>query len=264
MGKVRKITLGDPEMEAKQKEEAAKRREAKKALKEPKSTQDTSIEPVVETKEAPKGTKKPQQKSEPHRGKSYVEKLTARGDARVLSVMEGVSLLLSLPKARFDETVELHVNTTEKINGTVQLPHGSGKTVRVATLAPSSDPQGAEALLKEIESGKISFDVLIATPDAMPKLARVAKVLGPKGLMPNPKNGTVTPNVADAKAKFAGGQLSFKTESKSPIVHIALGKLSFGKEKLSENIQSVIAAMDATKVTSIYLKSTMSPSIKLR
>jgi large subunit ribosomal protein L1 len=178
--------------------------------------------------------------------------------------MEGVSLLLSLPKARFDETVELHVNTTEKINGTVQLPHGSGKTVRVATLAPSSDPQGAEALLKEIESGKISFDVLIATPDAMPKLARVAKVLGPKGLMPNPKNGTVTPNVADAKAKFAGGQLSFKTESKSPIVHIALGKLSFGKEKLSENIQSVIAAMDATKVTSIYLKSTMSPSIKLR
>src|SRR5207249_2833103 len=100
-------------------------------------------------------------------------------------------------------------------------------------------------------------------PDAMPKLAKVAKVLGPKGLMPNPKAGTVTPKPEELANKYAGGQIAFKTEAKSPIIHISVGKMSFGKDKLSENIQFLLTSIDRSKLKNAYIKSTMSPSLKL-
>ena len=177
---------------------------------------------------------------------------------------EALTLLEKIKIAKFDETVELHINTYEKgISGNVTLPHGTGKDVRVEIANATTDAKHVDDLVKAIEAGKIEFDVLIATPDAMAKLARVARVLGPRGLMPNPKNGTVTPKPEEIAKKFAGGQINFKTEAKFPLLHMSVGKLSFGDKKLADNIKSALAAVKIKNIKNITLKSTMSPGIKL-
>ncbi len=117
--------------------------------------------------------------------------------------------------------------------------------------------------MKKVETGKIDFDILIAAPDAMPKLARVARFLGPRGLMPNPKNGTVTPKPQEVAKKFEAGQINFKTEAKSPILHLSVGKVSFGNKKLADNIQAALTAVQPKNIKNITLKSTMSPGIKI-
>jgi large subunit ribosomal protein L1 len=143
------------------------------------------------------------------------------------------------------------------------LPHGTGKETRVVIANNAADPKHVDELVAAIEAGQISFDVLVATPDTMPKLARVARVLGPRGLMPNPKNGTVTPKPDEVAKKFAGGQINFKTEAKFPLLHLAVGKLSFGEKKLSENIKTALDAIQVKQIKTVTLKSTMSPGIKL-
>ncbi|MEK9178586.1 MAG: 50S ribosomal protein L1, partial [Patescibacteria group bacterium] len=155
----------------------------------------------------------------------------------------------------FDETVELHINTIDgSVSGRMMLPHGTGKKARVAI--------ASDELIEQLEKGTIDFDVLIAHPSMMPKLAKVAKFLGPRGLMPNPKSGTITDKPEEAMKKFEEGQINFKTE-KSPIVHLSVGKLSFGPDKLSENIEAAIEAINKAKIRNAILKSTMSPGIKL-
>ncbi|MBP7832539.1 MAG: hypothetical protein KA035_02090 [Candidatus Levybacteria bacterium] len=174
----------------------------------------------------------------------------------VFKVDKGIETLRKFKKSNFDETVELHINTKEKgVSGTVQLPHGTGKTLRIAVVD--------DAIIEEVAAGKINFDVLVAHPSMMPKLARVAKVLGPRGLMPNPKNGTISPNTDDAVAKLSAGQIGFKTESQAPLIHMSVGKLSFEDKKLSDNISTVISAIGASKISAITLKSTMSPAVRL-
>lgn len=172
------------------------------------------------------------------------------------SLKEALELLKKIKIGKFDETVELHINTTEAgISGTVKLPHGTGKEIRVAI--------ADDSVLAEVEKGKINFDILISTPANMPKLGKVAKVLGPRGLMPNPKNGTISDNPQEAMKKFQGGLISFKTESKMPLMHLTVGKISFGDDKLSENIKTIITAVKEDRIQKVTLKSTMSPGIKL-
>jgi large subunit ribosomal protein L1 len=137
----------------------------------------------------------------------------------------------------------------------VTLPHGTGKKLNIVV--------ADDAVIEAVSNGKINFDVLIATPDMMPKLAKVARVLGPRGLMPNPKNGTVTPKPEEAIAKLSAGQITYKTEPQSPIVHTSVGKLSFDNNKLEENINTFINSIGAAKIKSATLKSTMSPGIKI-
>lgn len=174
----------------------------------------------------------------------------------VFKVDKGIETLRKFKKGNFDETVELHINTKEKgISGTVLLPHGTGKKLRIAV--------ADDAVIEEVASGKINFDVLVANPAMMPKLARVAKILGPRGLMPNPKNGTISPNTDDAVKKLSAGQIGFKTESQAPLIHISVGKLSFEDKKLADNISTVIGAIGSAKITAITLKSTMSPAVRL-
>ena len=197
------------------------------------------------------------------RSPRYSESSQLRDKSKLYAVSEALDLLEKMKRAKVDETVELHINTIDKLNGSVVLPNGTGKQTRVAILAPAKDSKAADDLLKKIEAGKIEFDVLIATPDAMPRLAKVARILGPKGLMPNPKTGTVTPRPEEVAEKFKGGQVNFKTEAKANVIHVAVGKMSFGKSKLSANISALLGAVDSTKVKSLYLKSTMSPSLKL-
>lgn len=277
MGKIRVRTLGDEKKEKEDKKAALKKAEAKKLsekdVKEPVSA--VQEKPVKEAVEKTETAEKPVEKAKPKASKYKSSNKKARSDKylaaanlvdknKKYALKEALGILPQIKIAKFDETVELHINTLEKnVSGNVTLPHGTGKEIRIEIANQSEDPKHVEEIVKKIESGNIYFDVLIATPDSMPKLARIAKFLGPRGLMPNPKNGTVTPKPAEVAKKFQGGQVNFKTEAKFPILHMAVGKVSFGDKKLEENIRAAISAIQTKNIKNITLKSTMSPGIKI-
>ena len=169
---------------------------------------------------------------------------------------QAIALVKKTNLSKFDPTIEVHINTLEKgIRGNVVLPHGLGKELKVVVVD--------DKVLADVETGKINFDVLISHPSFMPKLAKLAKILGPKGLMPNPKTATISENPEEAARKFSG-TLQFKTESEFPIIHSVIGKASFENKKLEENFQALIKAIGAEKIKSVFLKSTMSPSVRVK
>lgn len=263
MGKIRVRTVGDEELEKQQQEEAKKRAETKKALE---VKEEAAVEAAPSEDQPKKEKKEKFQKATTKglsRSKAYQGKAALVDKTKTYSLEEALTILPQLSRGKFDETVEVHFTTVENgISGSVVLPHGTGKQTRV-TIAHGSDQQAIETLVKNIESGTIDFDILIATPDAMPKLARVARVLGPRGLMPNPKNGTVTPNPEEVAKKFEGGQVNFKTEAKFPLLHLSIGKVSFKQDQLKDNVKAVMAVIDKKQIKNATLKSTMSPAIKL-
>ncbi|MCC5988052.1 MAG: 50S ribosomal protein L1 [Pararhodobacter sp.] len=204
-----------------------------------------------------------------------------------LSVEEAVALIKSNAKAKFDETVEVAVNlgvdprhADQMVRGVVTLPNGTGKTVRVAVFArgPKADEAkeagadivGAEDLMQDIQNGKIEFDRCIATPDMMPLVGRLGKILGPRNLMPNPKVGTVTMDVAQAVANAKGGEVQFKVE-KAGIIHGGVGKVSFDADKLTQNVRAFVDAVAKAKPTGakgaylrkVSLSSTMGPGVSV-
>ncbi|MFD2738105.1 50S ribosomal protein L1 [Sulfitobacter aestuarii] len=204
-----------------------------------------------------------------------------------LTVEEAVSLIKSNSSVKFDETIEIAMNlgvdprhADQMVRGVVGLPNGTGKTMRVAVFArgakaeeaekAGADIVGAEDLMETIQSGKIDFDRCIATPDMMPIVGRLGKVLGPRNLMPNPKVGTVTMDVADAVKAAKGGEVQFKAE-KGGVVHGGVGKLSFDESKLAENIRAFVGAVSKAKPTGakgtylkkINLSSTMGPGVSV-
>ncbi len=269
MGKIRVKSFGDQEQEEKDKKLQAKRAEKKadkKALQTqaqgqeapagPQASEEARKAPVEAKKEAPK--KKSQTKiKERYRSVNYRAKAALINRDELYSLSDALKLLGEAHMAKFDETVELHINMNfGGLSGSMTLPHGSGKATKVVI--------ADDALISEIEKGKISFDILLAHPSMMPKLAKVARVLGPRGLMPNPKNGTITPEPEKTAKKYEGGLLSFKTEAKAPIIHLIVGKISFGTEKLSENITVALEAVKKSNILNVTLKSTMSPGIKIR
>lgn len=206
---------------------------------------------------------------------------------KLYTIAEAVTLLRGSANAKFDETVEVAMNlgidprhADQNVRGAVNLPYGTGKTVRVAVFArdakadeakeAGADIVGAEDLMETIQSGEINFERLIATPDMMPLVGRLGKVLGPKGLMPNPKVGTVTPNPGQAVKDAKGGQVQFRAE-KTGIVHAGVGKSSFTEEAMNANIKAFIDAIVKAKpsgakgayVKRISVSSTMGPGIKI-
>lgn len=191
----------------------------------------------------------------PH-SKSYQKAMDTLDRSKKYALIDALGMLEKLKRSKFDETVELHINTIETgLSGNITLPHGTGKQIRVAI--------ADDDLLAQVAKGKIEFDILLASPLMMPKLARVAKILGPRGLMPNPKNATLVKDPEKAAENFKKGQVNFRTELKAPIMHLTVGKLSFGAKKLTENIDSLIEAIKKEKIRNVTLKSTMSPGIKL-
>src|ERR1035437_3364254 len=266
MGKIRVKTFGNEEEEKKQKEKLSRKKEAKKIEKKAEVITETKAipaEPEVkkETKEIvekkPKKKEKFQKKQEAFHSTQYFTLVKQVDRNKVYPLSEALELLEKLQRNKFDETVELHINTVSTgIFGNITLPHGTGKKTRVAI--------ANEGLIAEIEKGIINFDVLVAEPELMSKLAKVAKVLGPRGLMPNPKNGTITAKPEEVAKKYAGGQINFKTEAKAPIIHLTVGKISFGPEKLTENIEALIAAVKKANIINATLKSTMSPGLKIK
>lgn len=207
-------------------------------------------------KEGKKEKKAKFAKQKHQRSKNYQGLVANVEKSKTYSLSEALDLLEKIKRKSFDETVELHINTTDpKISGEISLPHGTGKEIRVAI--------ATDEVLAEVEKGKVDFDVLLAEPQMMPKLAKVAKILGPKGLMPNPKNGTITANPEGAAKKYKGGLVFFKTETKAPVLHVSVGKMSFGKEKLEENIEAMLSAIKKENIQKAVLKATMSPAVKL-
>lgn len=280
MGKIRVKTLGIEGLEEEQKKEAKKRKEKKRMAKAPGLKGGERVVAVGPTEEElshlPDGQEKtqPQEEARPEATKTSTEEKKEKSrrpslkrskryksgrllvEQKLYPLPEALELLKKLKTAKFDETVELHVNTFETgISGNLVLPHGTGKKTRVVI--------ASEKLIESIEKGKIDFDVLLSTPEMMSKIAKVAKFLGPRGLMPNPKNGTITPNPEALAKKYENGQISFKTEAKVPIIHLVVGKLSFSEKDLSENIKAIIAVIQSSKIRNVTLKSTMSPGIKL-
>lgn len=218
------------------------------------------------------------------RSKRY-QKAAEAAPKTALSLKEAVDALQAMPKAAFDETVELSFRlnvdpkqSTQMVRGTVRLPNGSGKKVRVivftenpeAALAAGADKAGFEDLIKEVSEGFLDFDVAISTTSAMKEVRKVARVLGPKGLMPNPKSGTVTDDVAAAIKEVKAGRVEFKMD-KTSNMSVVVGKRSFAADKLAENAKIVLDSVVAARpevikgkfINSIAISSTMSPSVKI-
>ena len=173
------------------------------------------------------------------------------------SVTEAVETVLNLSKEKFDASIELNLQTKKDgLGGTFTLPHGTGKDKKIVIFS--------EDLLKDISAGKFEFDVLVAKPEDMPKLAKFAKFLGPRGLMPNPKNGTISPDPEKAAKKLGGNTVAYKTEKKAPLVHLLVGKRSFGEKKLTENILAVFNEINPKQVTRASLASSMGPGVKIK
>jgi len=213
----------------------------------------------VKTQTEEKKSKKP--KKARARGKKYQEALIKLEHQKVYPIAEAIPLLKQISYAKFDETIELHINTVEKsLRGQVSLPHGTGKKLRIAV----ANEDNVDKLVEEIAQGKINFDALIAHPKAVAKIARVAKFLGPRGLMPNPKNNTISPEPEKIAKKMEQGELVWKTEPEFPIIHQPIGKLSFKDKELEENFLALVKSITPDKIQKITLKSTMSPGIKIQ
>lgn len=176
---------------------------------------------------------------------------------QLYSVEDGLTLLSELSKNTKLKTVELHINTRESgLKGELKLPHSTGKEVKIAIFS--------DKVATEINAGKIDFDILLATPADMPKLAKFARILGPKGVMPNPRSGTITDNPEKrAEELSSGGTLPYKTEAKFPIIHLNLGSINQNSSDLAENITEALRGIGVSKIKNAYLSCTHTPSVKL-
>ncbi|MDY0302453.1 MAG: 50S ribosomal protein L1 [Candidatus Moranbacteria bacterium] len=220
------------------------------------------------------------------RGKKY-KGVAEKIEKKVYSVEEGLALVKENKVAKFDESIEVHVKTgidpkkgDQQLRGSVVFPHGTGKTKKIAVITSTKAKEAKDAkadvvmgeeMIDEIKKGKIDFDVLVATPEMMPKLAQIAKILGPKGLMPNPKTDTVTDKIKEAVEMLKKGKVSFKNDNTGN-VHQVIGKISFSEAQLKENLEAFIDALEKAKqeavkgklITKIVICSTMGPGVEIR
>jgi len=260
MGKIRTRTLGLEEVEKKQKKEQKFRSEEKKikAKKEAPKEAPASKKAVIPPKslKSPTAPKSPKTSKIKQRGKKYLEIKKLVDVNKKYTLEEAVSLLKKMKSAKFDESVELHLNIDQAgLRGEVTLAHSTGKSIRIKIV----DDKVIEAL----GQGKIDFDMLITHPSFMPKLAKFAKVLGPKGLMPNPKAGTISPKPEEVAKKFEKGALRWKAEAKFPLIHQMIGKISFADKDIIDNAKLFLQSVGKTHIQKAFIKLTMSPAVKL-
>jgi len=213
--------------------------------------------------------------------------LSTKIEDRIYEPLEAISIIKENANAKFDETIEAHIRlgidpkyTDQQIRTTVTLPNGTGQSIKIAVItsgenvskakSAGADLFGEEDLVESINKGNMEFDLLIATPDMMPKVAKLGRVLGPRGLMPNPKAGTVTNDISNAIKEFKAGKLEFRAD-KAGIIHVRFGKASFTKEALFDNLKTLQESIDKNKPTgakgkywkTFYVTSTMGPSVQI-
>lgn len=249
MGKIKQVVMGDIEAEEKARAKAAVKREQKKIREG---------EEVVVAEKKPHSAEASRGKSKAVViGKKYLAATQKIDKNKTYSPAEAVKIIKEVAYAKFNETVELIVNVTEKgLRGNVALPNGTGKEVKIKI--------ADDELITAIEKGgKIDFDILVAAPSMMPKLSKIAKILGPKGLMPNPKTGTIGEDPKKLAESLSRGQIQFKTETTFPIIHTIIGKKDFEDKKLLENFAALLKAIGKDKIVSMFLKSTMSPAVRV-
>jgi large subunit ribosomal protein L1 len=275
-----------PETEAtEEKQTVAKAgKRSAKALKEAEEAQakeERKAKAAEEGEEKPKQPVKPTRSRLERRGKNFRKAAEQIEKGKAYSLTQAITLATKTSPVKFDASVELHINLNvnprhadQNIRDNVVLPAGTGKTVRVAAFtddkAEGADLTGVETIIGQLEKGEINFDVLIATPANMPKLGKYARLLGPRGLMPNPKSGTVTQDIAKAVQEARAGRVEYRVDS-TGIVHLAIGKVSFGPAKLEENARAVLtniksnkpASIKGTFIKSIHATTTMGPSVTI-
>lgn len=258
-----------------------------KALKEAEELQ-AKEERKIATAEAeeaaadkPKQTAKPTRSRLERQGKKFREAAAKVDKTKAYSLKEAIALAKQTSPVKFDASVEVHVNLAvdprhadQNIRDNLVLPAGTGKTIKVAVFddekVAGADISGVETLTQQLEKGEMNFDVLIATPAQMPKLGKFARALGPRGLMPNPKSGTVTTDVAKAVKEAKAGKVEYRVDS-TGIVHLGVGKVSFEAAQLEQNLQAVFASIKGNKpasvkgnyVKAVYVSTSMGPSINI-
>jgi large subunit ribosomal protein L1 len=217
----------------------------------------TPVEPVVQEASAQDiDTTNKKVKVQKVRGKKYKEASTSVDKTRMYSLQDAIALVKSTSYSKFDGTIELHlVIKKEGFTTQVLLPFAAGKQKRVVV--------ASDTVLEELKAGKINFDVLLATPDMMGKLVAFARLLGPRGLMPNPKNGTLIKTEKDAE-KYSGNTQTVKTEKSAPVIHTTAGKVSQKESEIEANVQTIFAAIGEKQIVKAVIKSTMSPSVKIQ
>lgn len=287
MGKIRVSTLGSKDEEALREKQRVKREEKKKReeaakvhvsgmkggqrVKSVGAQSDEEIDKMARLaeeveKDQAEGIKAEEKKEKKKkqartRGKKYQEAVMKVDHGKLYDIKDAINLLREISLTKFNPSIEIHINVIEKgLRGNVGLPHGTGKEVRVVI----ADSTTIDKIVAEVEKGDINFDALVAHPAIMPKLAKIARYLGPKGLMPNPKAGTISPTPEKVAEKLKAGEVVWKTEAEFPIIHQVIGKLSFKNNQIEENYQAFIKSVGPTKIKSITLKSTMSPGIKVQ
>lgn len=257
---------------------ALKEAEEKQAKEERKASGETG-------EQKPKAPVKPTRSRLERRAKAYRKAAEQLEKGKAYTLDEAVALAQKTSTVKFDATVELHINlgvdprhADQNIRDNLVLPAGTGKNIRIAVFSDDAaaakkagaDIAGIEEVTKQLDKGVIDFDVLIATPSAMPKLGKYARTLGPRGLMPNPKSGTVTPDVDRAVAEAKAGRVEYRVDSNG-IIHLGIGKVSFTSAQLTENIMAVVASVKGNKPQSVkgtylksaYLTTTMGPSVAI-
>jgi len=255
----------------------ARKETAEKQAKEERKIQTAE----AETESKPKQAAKPPRTRLERQGKKFRDVAAKVEKGKAYAPTEALALAAETSPVKFDATVELHANLNvdpkvadQNVRDIVVLPAGSGKDVRVAVLADDkvagADLSGVSAITDQLEKGTINFDVLIATPANMPKLGKYARLLGPRGLMPNPKSGTVTNDLGKAVAEAKAGRVEYRVDS-TGIVHLGIGKVSFGKDKLLENFQAVMASIKSNKpasvksgyIKAVHVSTSMGPGITI-
>lgn len=266
MGKIRTKVLGSEEEQI-QKEKDKARREQKKEQKVTKlkgkgggRIKDLSQEEVITPETVlPKieAEVKKAKKAPRVRGAKFKKAISLIEKNKLYSIPEAVKLVKQTSYSKFVGSVETHINVKEKgLRGSVTFPHGTGKQIRVAI--------ADDKLIENVGSGKIDFDILVSHPQYMPKLAKYARILGPKGLMPNPKAGTISTEPEKVALSLSKGQTQWKTEAEAPIVHMLIGKANFEDKKLIENLEKLIKVINPEKINSVFIKATMGPSVKVK
>lgn len=270
MGKTKTAFVGGADQPAPSGEEKYKQRQAKKKALEEKEKH--KIEglglkggeriKVIEAQEAPEvvvPVEKEDKKTKPvkarARGKRYLSANQTIDKKKSYPLAEAISLIKKASYSRFDGTMELHLSVKKTgTRATVKLPFSAGKAKKIEV--------ADDKTIAKLKEGKVDFDVLLSTPDMMPKLIPFAKILGPKGLLPNPKNGTIIKKAEDAK-RFLGNTLSIKTEKDFPLIHIAFGKVSMDDDQLLANLSAIINALEKKSIVKAFIKSTMSPAARI-